>query len=424
MDLGRRFGLYTSLKIPCPRCGSGVRIDAGVIAQNWAFNFGWVGFLLSWAGLAIGVLASPDLAATVGGNTFPSATEHDRLVLAGMSVFWALLAALALAGVGMVLGGIVAAVGALDRDDAVEAPPPPPGPAGGFRFLPLGGEQQRSPAAAVGFYPQGPTAPAPRPPRRGFFVRAFFALLWPVVFFFAAALGLSIVAMSQAKKVDQPLPAVAVSTVGLMASPRGQAPLLAASSLVPARAVDQQLKQQAERGMGERSAPWLLLGMLVVFILGCAGLLPNTGRLKPRPAPPRRAPAESGSFDLRNYPIDAGAEPPRRHAGVRCLFALLWPVLFFVAAAVATAALSGASAAENDVVRKQMQDQWAQLTVPWVMLGSLVVFVLGCVGLLPWTGQHKRGRAAAPAAPATPPAAPPAGDSSSPFFRPKSLRNQ
>ena len=39
-DIGRRFGLITTLRILCPRCGTRVRIDAGVVGQNWAFNFG------------------------------------------------------------------------------------------------------------------------------------------------------------------------------------------------------------------------------------------------------------------------------------------------------------------------------------------------------------------------------------------------
>src|SRR5205085_1481339 len=105
-----------------------------------------------------------------------------------------------------------------------------------------------------------PAAPPPGPPRRGFFVRAFFALLWPVVFFFAAGFGLCIVAMSRVKPVDQPPPAAAASTVGLLAAPQGQGPLLTAFSLIPAPVRDQQLKQQAAGKMGGQSAPWLLLG--------------------------------------------------------------------------------------------------------------------------------------------------------------------
>jgi hypothetical protein len=318
----------------------------------------------------------------------------------------------------MLLGAIVAAGATVDAADATEAPPQPP-PAGGFRFLPPGGDPQRS--SAAGFYPPpGPAASPPRPPRRGFFVRAFFALLWPVVFFFGAALVLSIVATSRVKPVDQPVPAVAASTVGLMGSPTGPGPLLAASSLIPAPVMDQQLRQQASAKMGQQSAPWLLLGMLVVFLLGCAGVLPSTGRLRARPPAPRPAPAPAGAFDLRNYPIDAGPAPRRRNVLVRTFFALLWPVVFFFAAGLTMSALSGASSADNEVVRKQLQDQAAQAAVPWLLLGSLLVFVLGCVGVLPWTGANKRSRPAAPAGPA----APRAGDSPASFFKANSLRNQ
>jgi hypothetical protein len=409
-DIGRRFGLYTKRKIPCPRCGTGVRIDAAVFAQNWGYNFGWVGGVLACLVLGFGVLISPDFAATVGGNTLPSATEHDRLVLAGMSLIPGLLAGLVFGGVGMVLGAIVAAGAAAEADDATEVPPPGPGPGGGFRFLPPGADPQPSSAAATGF--SSPPARPASPPRRGLFVRAFFALLWPIVFFFAAGFGLTIVAMSRVKSVDPPPPAAAAGTVGLLAAPQGQGPLLAAFSLIPAPVRDQQLKHQATWKMGGQSAPWLLLGMLVVFLLGCAGVLPYTGRLKVRPPPPRKAPPPSGTFDLRNYAIVAGVEPPRRHALVRTFFALLWPVVFFFAAAVVMLSLSGVSSVENEVVRKQLQDQAAQAAAPWVVLGSLVVFVLGCVGVLPWTGAYKRKR---PAAPEGPPA-PPAGDGSSSFF--------
>jgi hypothetical protein len=215
------------------------------------------------------------------------------------------------------------------------------------------------------------------------------------------------------KPVDQSPPVVEAGTVALMAAPQGQGPLLVASSQIPARARDYQLRQQASAKVMEQAAPWLLLGMLVVFVLGCAGLLPCTSRQVERPGAPRRAPVASGAFDLRNYPIDAGPAPRRRHVLLRCFFALLWPTLFFLAGGLTMSALSGASSAENDVVRQQIVDGTGQIVVPWLMLGALVVFVLSCVGLLPWTGRNKRSRAAVPAAPAAARSA----DNSSPFYQ-------
>jgi hypothetical protein len=104
-------------------------------------------------------------------------------------------------------------------------------------------------------------------------------LLWPVVFFFGAGIVLAVAAVCGAK-TDAPPSITAASTIGLIGSPQGQGPLLAAVSLMPPEARDEQLKQQAAADMGKQSAPWLLLGTVVVFGLGCAGLLPVTGRKK------------------------------------------------------------------------------------------------------------------------------------------------
>src|SRR5947209_4353045 len=102
LDLGRRLGLITSKSILCPGCGTRVRIGTNVICQNWAYNFGWVGGLLTWFGLAALVLLDPQFAAKAGGRTFPSSGSDNRLMLAGLSALPAILAGLGFALVGAV----------------------------------------------------------------------------------------------------------------------------------------------------------------------------------------------------------------------------------------------------------------------------------------------------------------------------------
>ena len=55
-----------------------MRIDAGVVAQNWAFNFGWVGFLLAWAGLGLGVPWTPRYPLT---ESYAGATGYTHVVV-------------------------------------------------------------------------------------------------------------------------------------------------------------------------------------------------------------------------------------------------------------------------------------------------------------------------------------------------------
>jgi len=230
-DLGRQFGLITRLSIPCPSCGTRVRIDTNVIAQNWAFNFGWVGGLLVWFALAVGVLADQRLAAAIGGKAFPSATFENRLVLAGVCALPGLLAGLVAGGVGVLLGTIVAFGGSADT---APAEPNPQNNRGGY----LGGNFTGAP-------------PAPR--ERSLLVRVFFVLLWPAVFFVGAAI--------------------------VMAG-------LAGSFSAESEAVRKQINEQS----AQKNAWWIFLVSLIVFISGCVGVLPGTGRKKQSPAPEQPEP--------------------------------------------------------------------------------------------------------------------------------------
>ena len=164
-DIARRFGLMSTLTITCPFCEAKVRIDRNVIAQNWGFNFAWVGGLLIWLVLGVAVIASPQFAAMAANKTLPAATLQNRAVIALFCVIPSLLAGLIIGGVGMLFGTIVA-MGAAREETA--------------RPKLQQSSKGRLERAAAGPQP-------PRPRRRGLLVRAFFVLLWPVVFFCGAA---------------------------------------------------------------------------------------------------------------------------------------------------------------------------------------------------------------------------------------------
>jgi hypothetical protein len=226
-DIGRQWGLITTKVIVCPSCGTNVRIDTSVIQQNWAFNFGWVGGILTWFVLGALVLADPQFATTIGRKTFKSDTGEQRLLIAGMCGIPAMFAGLLIGLVGGILGTIVAW-------GASEAPPAP-----------------ATPVPTPGAPPLAP----PQPQGRGCLIRSFFILLWPIVTFFASGI------------------VVMVLTGVFTAS-------------------DEEVRRQLSKEAGEKYAGWMLLASLVAFILGCVGLLPLTGRgkkkeVKPPPDAPR-----------------------------------------------------------------------------------------------------------------------------------------
>ena len=266
-DVGRRLGLYTKLMIDCPNCQASVRIGRQCVAQNWAFNFAIGGGLIIWLLLAVAVLIDPQLAAMIGQKEFPADTFEHRLVIAGVCILPSMLAGLVVAGLGWLFGMVV----------ALEDPAP------GAADNPSWPPSKLGSAAAGGFSP--PTESSltpPKPQHRSIIVRRFFALLWPVVFIFGAGLVLGIVAAAGVQPKDRG-PAEDASTIGLLGSPFGQGPLLAAASLCPQGAVREQQQLQAAKKLGQQAAPWLLLGTLAVLVLGCVGLLPWTGAKKQAP---------------------------------------------------------------------------------------------------------------------------------------------
>ena len=94
--------------IDCLNCRANVRIGRDCVAQNWAYNFACFGGLILWLLLAVGVLIDPQLAAMIGQKEFPADTFEHRLVIAGISIFPSLLAALLIGGVGWLCGKVVA----------------------------------------------------------------------------------------------------------------------------------------------------------------------------------------------------------------------------------------------------------------------------------------------------------------------------
>ena len=149
------------------------------------------------------------------------------------------------------------------------------------------------------------------------------------------------------------------------------------------KARSQAHKEKAAAKSGEKMAPWLALGTLAVFILGCVGFLPATGgKIKGLTA--------SAEADAAQRP-DA---PPRQRRSliVRGFFVVLWPTVFFLAAAMTMSALAGAFAAETEALQQQLHQQSAEKHTGWIFLVSLVLFVLGCLGVLPCTAATKKVR--------------------------------
>src|SRR5207248_3279728 len=128
------------------------------------------------------------------------------------------------------------------------------------------------------------------------------------------------------------------------------------------------------------------------------GVLPLTGSGKKRQAemrpdaggPAQPAPSSGWRYDFRNQPPAQAPEPRRRSVFVRGFFVLLWPTVFFIGAGFTMAALAGGFSVDNEEVQKHIFKQSAEANVLWILLGSLLLLVVGCLGYLPGTGAKKR----------------------------------
>jgi hypothetical protein len=62
----------------------------------------------------------------------------------------------------------------------------------------------------------------------------------------------------------------------------------------------------------------------------------------------------------------------------------------FIGGAIVMTAASGALAEQNKEVADQLTKQSAEKYAMWVLLASVFTFLLGCFGVMPWTGSGKK----------------------------------
>jgi hypothetical protein len=335
LDLGRRFGLITSKCVTCARCGGHVLITTPAVSQNWAMNFGVAAGGLLWVILTVGVLFSPEFAAKASDLFLRGAGVRNPLAIVGVCLLPAFVVGLVAGVVGSVLGTIAGLCMSSEPDD----------------------DSDWVPDGAL-YWPRSPAGPR----RRSLLVRVLFILLWPFIFLFGTAAVIEqVVGAENNGEVPRLVVAVEVSTA---------APALAADRSKPALPAGNEAgREKTDAPFPQEAAPWLLLGMLLVFIAGCCGWLPCTSR-KSRP--------------------ETTADGPRRHPLLRFLFVVLWPVVFLVAASVVLMLLDGRYAAESQEELNRLREQSTQQAAPWVCLTFLLLFVLGSMGILPGTGRRRR----------------------------------
>jgi DNA-directed RNA polymerase subunit RPC12/RpoP len=95
-------------------------------------------------------------------------------------------------------------------------------------------------------------------------------------------------------------------------------------------------------------------------------------------------------------------EPQGRGCLVRSIFILFWPIFFFLAAVITMSALNGGFSKEiSEETRKQINERSAQQNGLWIFGVTILLFILGAFGVLPWTGSKKK-KAAPPPEPPRP----------------------
>jgi hypothetical protein len=213
--------------------------------------------LVIWASAVLVIFCSPETAAHWTREFGTASTGHatrDRIALVLLAGVLAMFCSIPFVAIGRLFGFFVAR--------RLLSEPPPEVPAsdlGSRQFLsqlatPAGREQTLSTATALRSNPTTgaygvsiPPVPA-QPPQmdggRSFIARAFFTLLWAVVFFVGGALVMA-----------------AVVTAGI---------------------TDPKLRDQASRHAGQTWGLWLFLGSIgLAILLGSRGVLPGTRRKRP-----------------------------------------------------------------------------------------------------------------------------------------------
>jgi hypothetical protein len=260
-DVSRRFGLITTPTVVCRSCRYEMRVTGRAVTDNWAFNFMTLAALAIWGGMAVLILASSESAAALGKRmSLPAGTIQERLLLAMLSGVVAAVCSIPIMLLGRIIGYFVGRrlLSEQEREDSAVAPPArpsaPPFQSGAQTLR----TQQLFSAAASAAYGVAvqpapiPAAPAQPPEARGdgvlrFILRAFFGLLWAVVFFVG---GVFVMA--------------AVSIHGI---------------------TDREQQAAASRHAGETWGVGLFFGSIVLaVVLSYLGMLPGTRRKKRQPA--------------------------------------------------------------------------------------------------------------------------------------------
>ena len=252
-DVSRRFGLITTPTITCRVCQYPMRVTALAVMNNWQFNFAAPVVLAIWVGLALIIFRCPDTVAHWADQLGARPSGHalqDRLAMVLVSGVVALFCSVPFAAVGRLVGFFAArrllsepapGSGAIELRQGQFASQLPTHV--GWDQTPSSAIVVRSSPAAGAYGEAMHTAPAMPPQTAGggfrFIARAFFGLLWAVVFFFGGAFVMT-----------------AVATAGI---------------------ADPQLRNEASRHAGGHWGVWLFLGSIgLAIVLGSVGVLPGT----------------------------------------------------------------------------------------------------------------------------------------------------
>src|SRR5262249_1719913 len=104
-DVSRRLGVITTRTIVCPRCDYEMKITANAVTNNGQYNGVMRVALPVWIGLAAAILASPTVAAAVGGLfKLPVQTLQNRLIVALVAGILAVVVGLPFAVLGRMIG--------------------------------------------------------------------------------------------------------------------------------------------------------------------------------------------------------------------------------------------------------------------------------------------------------------------------------
>lgn len=127
---------------------------------------------------------------------------------------------------------------------------------------------------------------------------------------------------------------------------------------------------------------WAFLAGLCFAMVGMV-----LGSLVATFAPAGSAPMET---DLPDRPTAGPPQTRERGCLVRMIFIFVWPVVGFFVAVIAITAVATIEAGNDPVMQQIAIEEAGKQTAPWLVFGTLAVFLLSCVGLLPFTGRKRK----------------------------------